>query len=849
MHKNYASRLLVGLLIGAACLLRFSESQGQSARLSGPTLTVEPDVFGYNANHFNGAISWSNQSYREAVTRLHPGNLRYPGGTVSNYWDWRTGGVIETISTGWPKYLPDDPTHTIADFVNGIPEGASAVYCINMARPTPATGIDANSSYEVLTSQATLDAKIVDILAAIDAFYEAGHPLKYVELGNEFYIGAVGGVDGQGGVYSGDTDLYVDHANQIAQAIAKAYPEIELAIIGDSDWDGQGREWNRAMYQALEEGSLNNIDAITFHWYTGPGVLQLNNAQDAMESLSVPFGKAENIKERDYDTAPEDLKLWITEYNTWSPPGNSNNPNNPGNGGPIQGTWVNGMFGANMGLLYTLMGEKVDLLNIHVLSVGKNIQWSMLTDPTTLSGNGVAVGAIGQATQGMTQAQRLAFDDIPDPTFNGDYPSVYGAKFWNDEREAVVIFNNTDQARNGINIDALFSGNAPRQLTQHYDPTPWDQVSEASGITRVEKESLGNQLDVPPFSISVVMTSGAASDPSTPVVVRLKGQTGKEQFELQVNGRKVGATQTATTTLADYRFSVNETGVLRVAFVNDGKTSDDKDKNLFIDKITTGEQVLEAEDQPINTGSWNQAENKCGGVPSSWLYCGGYIEFSSSEQTNPLSGFYKLRNQRHSLWLDGDSDLTVDLNPNAGSAKHWELIHQSGDVYQLKNEMHQRWLDADRSGEVDLSDQRQGADRQWALEEVGTGVYRLKNQEHEQWLSASNNSSVALGEAAGAESEWQLVRVDDSSMADREPVLTQQRFAVYPNPTEGQLSIQGGPHAYQMSLYDVNGRRLMQHRDLKGTAHLDVGHVRPGLYVVKIRDAQGHEVRRRVIVK
>ena len=843
-------RLLLSLLVGAACLTGLSESKGQSARLSGPVLNIDPDLFGYNVNHFNGAIPWSDQQYREAVTRLHPGNLRYPGGTVSNYWDWRTGGVIETINSGWPRYLPDDPTHTIADFVNGIPEEASAIYCINMARPTPATGISANSSYEVLSSQATLDAKIVDILAAVDAFYEAGYPLKYVELGNEFYIGAVGGVDGQGGVYSGDTDLYINHANQIAQAIVDAYPEVEIAIIGDSDWDGKGREWNQDMYRALEEGTLNNIDAITFHWYAGPGVSQLNNAQDAMESLSVPFGKAENIKNRDYDSAPEDLKLWITEYNTWSDPDPSDSIQQADNvvpGGPIQGTWVNGMFGANLGLLYTLMGEKIDLLNVHVLSVGKNIQWSMMTNATTLSGNGVAVGAIGQATQGMTKAQRLAFDNIPNPTFSGGNPSVYGAKFWNNERESVVIINNANQAKNGINIDALFSADTPRQLTQHYDLTPWDRVSETNGITRVDKESLGDQLDAPPFSISVIMAASTTSRPSTSVVVRAKGQTGEEKLELLSDGKKVGSTQTVTTALADYRFSVEEMGTLRVAFVNDGRTDKNQDRNLFVDKITVGEQVFQAEDQLTNTGSWN--EGRCGGVPSSWLYCGGYIEFAYTGQATPLSGFYKLRNRRYSLWLDGDSDQTVKLSSNSGNDKNWQFSHQSGQVYQLKNEKHQRWLDADRSGEVDISDERQGLDRQWILEEVGAGAYRLKSREHGQWLRAGSGNSVALGEAAGAESEWQLVRADNQSIPSNDAGLTRSAFAIYPNPTEGQLHIQGSQQDYQMSLLDLSGRVMMRHGSLRGTVRLDVGHVRPGLYVVKVRDAQGLEVRRRIIIK
>ncbi len=833
------THFLACLMMVAAGWLSSLELRGQSARLTGPIINVEPDVFGYNTNHFQGELKWNEEKTRRNVARLHPGNLRYPGGTQSNYWDWRTGNIIETIKTGYPRYLDDSSSQSIATFVNGIPENTQVVYCINMARPTPATGIDVNSSYDTLASQETLDAKIIDILAGIDAFYQAGYSLKYVELGNEFYQGAIGGVGGQGGVYSGDTTLYINHANQIARAIAAAYPQIEMAVIGESDWDDKGRPWTQAIYHALANGRLTNIDAITFHWYTGPGVLQLIDAEDAMQSLGVPFGKSVAIKERDYDTAPEGLALWITEYNTWSPARLSNNPDNPGYGGPIQGTWTNGLFGANLGLLYTLMGDKIDLIDIHSLNRGSNPQWAMMTRNGDLSGNGVAVGTVAQAIKGMTQARRLAFDNLPSPTFNDGDPSLHGAKFWNGEQESVVIINNTNQVKKGINIRGLFSGGTPRQLTRYYDPSPWDTVSELSGIIRFVGEQRSDRLDMPPFSITVLMRTKLPQE-QTKVIVSARGQTGEETFELQVDGRRVGNPQTVTTSMATYSFTIPTEGVIRVAFTNNGMTSSGKDKNLFVDKITVNGQVFESEDQSVNTGSWNAAEGKCGGTKSAWLYCGGYIEYGTFGSTPSGKVVIRARGTCGSE--------TMVLQVAGTDVKTWTNLSTSFTDYTYDSYSGSKNVKVRFTNDGTTSS---GCDKNLVVDKItvcGT-AYQAESVTRNgcgagEWLYCNGNFDFgSVGCSASVAS-------GNSKLAGDELVstTTHEQFKVYPNPASQQLTVQGSED-YQVTLYDMSGRKVMQHKHLTGAASLDVKGIKPGLYLIKISDANQQQISQRVIIE
>ena len=73
-------------------------------------------------------------------------------------------------------------------------------------------------------------------------------------------------------------------------------------------------------------------------------------------------------------------------------------------------------------------------------------------------------------------------------------------------------------------------------------------------------------------------------------------------------------------------------------------------------------------------------------------------------------------------------------------------------------------------------------------------------------------------------------------------------FRTYPNPASEQLTVEGSED-YQVTLYDLTGRMMLQHEHLSGNAELDIRHLRPGLYLVKLRDGGQREVRQRIVVE
>ena len=71
---------------------------------------------------------------------------------------------------------------------------------------------------------------------------------------------------------------------------------------------------------------------------------------------------------------------------------------------------------------------------------------------------------------------------------------------------------------------------------------------------------------------------------------------------------------------------------------------------------------------------------------------------------------------------------------------------------------------------------------------------------------------------------------------------------VYPNPASEILTVQGGQD-YQVSLYDLMGRPVMQHDHLRGKATLNVSHLRPGVYLLMLQEADGTSAQQRILIE
>jgi len=475
--------ILLFLIIVSVGISDFEASAQSSsvnkAFLTGETRRIPADMFGYNGKTSKGP-SYSDSNFQDLLERMKPGIIRYPAGTYGNYFNWRTGLAMGS------KGLNKVP-YTISEFVGGIPDVTSIIYMVNMARPTPATGVSMDASAEVLASQETFELKQEDILEAIAEFEKQGHLPEYIELGSEFYF-----TNEHASVYGGNPSLYLDHAKQLAIAIKNLYHDIKICLIATKGGANYRNKWNDAIFNALEtdEELADCISAVTQHHYISDSFglgIDLSGLETAKQTISDAFDYTAN-EQSSYDDVPAAFELWITEYgatktNTLS-------------------TWASSIRAVAMTFGFMDMGEKIKMFTIQHLTHEETIDLKNYS----LNGIGVSMTLLLSAAKNKTNAQKLDFTN--NPVFYGQYKSLHGWKFCKGGEESIVIINCGETKFSDIDITKVFgSPDNSKEYIQYSSESPWEvNVSEIDGLTKSEGDVI-EKITIPGFSVTHIFTN------------------------------------------------------------------------------------------------------------------------------------------------------------------------------------------------------------------------------------------------------------------------------------------------------------------------------------------------------
>jgi len=503
------------LIVFAITPVFLSTSIAQNTTSLGATQDISELLIGFNRRSDVGHW-WSDESFIDLMEQMNPDIVRYPGGTQANYWDWRTGKFLDNTDKPWGN---KEVLH-IPEFVSALPERTKIVYVVNMARPTPFTGVDVNADEETLKSYATLELKIEDMIAAITEFVDEGKEPYAVELGNEFYFGNIESgifeiIEDDGVFYSAwDYDggvpyistskniatilnarFYLDHCKQIVESIKNNFPNIKIILVTTKSGNGNSArdKWNETIFDELENNPdyanlKNNIYAVTQHHYindTYGSPTLINDNQTAKiaiaEGISYPIEK-----QADYDMVPDDYKIWYTEYGATKR--------------NAEKTWTTGLRYAALAVSWLNRGNKVGQLGFHHIT---NPNVVKVDTPMILAPIGIAASLLAQASADATEMQKISFSNNP-ISVNG-IKSLYGYKFKDDHKESIFIINISDQDFSEIQTNHLFTYTGQAHLTQYYSDEPYitPVFDGHSNIIPVSSEGYNN-LDSPNFSISVI---------------------------------------------------------------------------------------------------------------------------------------------------------------------------------------------------------------------------------------------------------------------------------------------------------------------------------------------------------
>jgi hypothetical protein len=485
---------------------------------------------GFNRRSDQGTW-WTDNSFINLVSEMNPDVVRYPAGTQANYWDWREGKFLENTDKSWSN----KEVVTIPTFVNALPGSTKAIYVVNMARPTPITGVDVNASEAILKSQSTLNAKITDMLAAIAEFDAVGKLPFAIELGNEFYFGNIESgifqiVESDGLFYSGWDDansqafvsnskadateitakFYLDQCKDVVAAIKTAYPSMKIIITATKGGTSARDRWNNTIFDELQNNpgytSLkNDTYAVTQHFYIKDGLLT-----PITDSASSKVAIAEGIeypisKQSDYNLVPSDYKICITEYGATKD--------------IAEETWASAVRYAAFTYGWIELGDKIEQLDWHYISDNNVINDDNL--PMKLAPVGMAVKMLQQAAAEMTEIQEISFS--PNPISVNAVSSLYGLKFKSNQKETLFFINTSDSDFSQVQFSDLFTYTSQPTMTQHYSTAPYvsgvyeghsnivainSDVTTSVGINKFSItviESENETLDVADFSINKVI--------------------------------------------------------------------------------------------------------------------------------------------------------------------------------------------------------------------------------------------------------------------------------------------------------------------------------------------------------
>ncbi len=508
-------RLLIRITVFILFACPITHAQVVQATLEGEPRDVLEMCLGFNRRSDAGTW-WTDESFIQRVAEINPDIVRYPGGTQANYWDWRTGQFIPGTDKDWGN----KQVVTIPTLIHALPDRTKIVYVINMARPTPSTGVDVNASEEVLKSESTLELKIQDMLEAIEKFITEGKKPYAIELGNELYFGNIESgiyqiVEDNGVFYSGwdktnnrpyassskrdATEIsalfYLRQAKEVVKQIRAAYPDIKFALTTSKSGNGNSARdrWNNTVFEQLGTNTefallKNEIHAVTQHHYLNDKYGIQNPIGDAESSKAAI---AEGIRypvetQADYDMVPEHYKIWYTEYGEVK--------------GIAEETWADAVRYAALTYSWLARGEKVDQLDFHHLTDNTVIR---VGSPMRLAPVGIAAKLFMSAAAEMSEMQQIHFDINP-VSVDGVF-SLYGYKFKNDKREALLIMNLSDQDIEQVSLDQLFGYSGERELTQYHSEAPWiSGVALGDSNISFNEGPVDSTFPCPKFSITLI---------------------------------------------------------------------------------------------------------------------------------------------------------------------------------------------------------------------------------------------------------------------------------------------------------------------------------------------------------
>lgn len=429
-------------------------------------------LYGFNGNNIRGPV-WSTPSLMKKIKALKPQIIRYPGGSVSDWWDWKTGWFVN--STSLPKQFRNIPKIDM-----GLGE---------LKKVVDATGC------QIMFTLNMISASLPDQIAMLQQAQKIGIPVKWVELGNEFNLSNSDGMK-----KFKNANNYRTSCNSWVAEIKKYFPNAKIAVVGGNKTSIEGRsasslyakrsvskDWNNEL--EVTSTAHNSMLSFVYHAYpsfTSSG-FDYNQIYHAIQS---------DFKDQGFESlSKKNAEIWVTEYNLfWT---NMPNPSKDKTKQYVT-SWGNALGIALETSTLTNLSDKITILLNHNLTSFTRFAAIETAPKATLKylPNGIAMLAWLKAANGMTSMAKITFANNQNKSIP-DY-QLFGWKFTNASTQKAILVNLTNNAMAVDLRAASLSQDMPYQILYA------GKNQQISGLGSVHKQTGTAQgaITLPPFSIT-----------------------------------------------------------------------------------------------------------------------------------------------------------------------------------------------------------------------------------------------------------------------------------------------------------------------------------------------------------
>src|SRR6266498_176076 len=425
-------------------------------------------LYGFNGNNVKGP-SWTNSSFRDAAASLHFKIIRYPGGTVCNWWDWQKGWFVDNPA------LPDKFKK-----MRYVPNGLKELKLL----------VD-ETNCDVLFTLNMISSSLQDQIAMLTYAQSLKIPIKWVELGNEF-----NNFKNPGRQNFSTVEDYGKTCKQWIDAIKSHFPNVRIAVIGGNrNYNADVKNWNNIVLK-----NAPSADAIVAHLYPKTD----NILDDSGINFQKLFEECYNngFNNQGFNSI-KDKSIWVTEFNiNWA--SNKNNEIDENDNkiiAPKANTWSQTLATLLMTSIATSISPNTTLILNHNIS-GAPTFAAIESEKQSFQKmpNGIGMSAWLMASDHMNSLAKINFTKDHNQSLQ-DY-ELLGWKFSNNKSSSILLVHLLNSPIK-INLSAFVNTDATFETKYASKNSIINSTADVKYKTGILNNGL---IELPEYSFTIIKT-------------------------------------------------------------------------------------------------------------------------------------------------------------------------------------------------------------------------------------------------------------------------------------------------------------------------------------------------------